>query len=220
MSATAVATPAPHDLEEFRGELTRFCSRRLGSWAEADDAVQETMIRAWRFGDTFQGRASLRSWLYRIAINVCLDVRVARNRRPLPVDPTDVLVERDETYGVASAPDPVDVAADREAVREAFTAVVRHLPARQRAVIVLHDVLRWRAREIAGLLGATEASVNSASQRAKATLRLRAGGGAHERPLEPAGERLVEQCVAAFVAYDVDALVALLRADALTAART
>lgn len=211
MSTATVA----HEMERYRGELRGYCARRLGSESEADDAVQETLIRAWRSCDTFEGRASLRSWLYRIATNVCHDASGSRRRRPEPRDPHTAEHAPDRAIALLG-PDPAEVSEQREEVRDAFSTAVRVLPPRQRTVLVLRDVLRWRAAEVAALLGTSTASVNSALQRARATL----------RETEPRGQVTlddaprVEQYVAAFVTYDVEALVALLRDDALTAARS
>ncbi|WP_370616931.1 sigma-70 family RNA polymerase sigma factor [Mumia sp. Pv 4-285] len=217
--------PAPDalELEEYRHELAGYCRRRLGSAAEADDAVQETMIRAWRARATYEGRASVRSWLYRIATNVCHDSLTSSGRRPRPMDlgATDGAVLT--LVGAAEVPDPATAASEHEDVRAAFAAAVRLLPPRQRAVLVLRDVLRWRASEVAALLGSSVVSVTSALQRARTTLRdgTPSGVGAeHDHaPLGADDVRLLEDYVAAFVAYDVEALVALLRADAVTPVR-
>lgn len=203
-----------HEMERYRGELKGYCVRRLGSESEADDAVQETLIRAWRSGDTFEGRASVRSWLYRIATNVCHDASGSRRRRPEPRDPDTA----EHATGRAVAllePDPAEVWERHEAVRDAFSVAVRVLPPRQRAVLVLRDVLRWRATEVAALLGTSTVSVNSALQRARATLREAEPGG--RVALDEASR--VERYVGAFVTYDVEMLVALLRDDALSVAR-
>ncbi|WP_262851274.1 sigma-70 family RNA polymerase sigma factor [Mumia quercus] len=210
MSTATVA----HEMERYRGELKGYCARRLGSESEADDAVQETLIRAWRSGDTFEGRASVRSWLYRIATNVCHDASGSRRRRPEPRDPHAAEHAAHPTVALV-APDPAEVSEQREAVRDAFATAVRVLPPRQRAVLVLRDVLRWRAAEVAALLGTSTVSVNSALQRARATLREAETGAKVALAAAPQ----VERYVAAFVAYDVDALVALLRTDALSAVR-
>src|SRR5215208_8155744 len=185
-------------LEAYRVELTGYCYRILGSAFEAEDAVQETFIRAWRAYDRFEGRAALRSWLYKIATNVCLDMKGASQRRARPID-INPAVTADTALGpalpdshwiepvpddraVPSGGDPADVAVARETVRLAFVAAPQHLPPRQRAVLILREVLRWKASEVAELLGMTVPSVNSALQRARSTM-------ATARPTssEPAG---------------------------------
>ena len=173
-------------LDEHRRALTGYCYRMLGSAFEADDAVQETMVRAWRAIDTFEGRSTMRSWLYRIATNVCLDLLRGRQRRARPMDLGPASTT--EAFRGATLPesawvqpipdgrvlpedgDPAEVAAARESVRLAFVTALQHLPARQRAVLILREVLRWQATEVAELLDTTVASVNSALQRARATL--------------------------------------------------
>src|SRR5438132_3165749 len=173
-------------LEGHRVELTGYCYRMLGSPFEAEDAVQETFIRAWRGFDRFEGRAELRSWLYRIATNVCLDMLTGRERRARPMDlgPAREPVEANlntlpevtwiepvpDTLVLSADGDPAEVAATRETIRLAFVAALQHLPARQRAVLILCEVLRWKASEVAELLETSVASVNSALQRARATL--------------------------------------------------
>ncbi|WP_236240285.1 sigma-70 family RNA polymerase sigma factor [Streptomyces sp. CC228A] len=226
---------APEDtetrLEEYRTELTGYCYRMLGSAFEAEDAVQETMIRAWRSLEKFEGRSSLRSWLYRIATNVCLDALNAGNRRARPMDLTEpVPVSRAQLHSrpeatwlepvpdgrvLPQASDPAETALARESVRLAFVAALQHLPAKQRAVLILREVLAWKASEVAELLGTSVASVNSALQRARAT--LAAHDPARTQPADPldAGQRdLLDRYVAAFEAYDMAALTALLHEDA------
>jgi RNA polymerase sigma-70 factor, ECF subfamily len=216
-------------LESHRRELTGFCYRMLGAGSEAEDAVQETMVRAWRAIDGFEGRSSLRSWLYRIANNVCVDmVRSPQRRaRPMEMGPSrstaDVelgapLPETTFVQPIADERvidldgDPADVAAARESIRLAFVAALQHLPARQRSVLILCEVLRWQASEVAELLDTSVASINSALQRARATLAATQG-----EPLDPTvspdQQELLAQYVDAFERYDIPALVTLLRDD-------
>src|SRR6187431_691687 len=175
----------PEELEQYRKELTGYCYRMLGSVFEADDAVQETMVRAWRAADRFEGRSSVRSWVYRIATNVCLDMLRSRGRRARPMDlgpsstpeafrgdmlPDHAWLQPLPDARVAADGDPADLVESRESIRLAFVAALQHLPARQRAVLILCEVLRWQATEVAELLDTSVASVNSALQRARATL--------------------------------------------------
>jgi RNA polymerase sigma-70 factor, ECF subfamily len=218
-------------LEQYRPELRAYCYRMLGSPFEADDAVQETLIRAWRGLERFEGRAALRSWLYRIATNVCLDMLGGRERRARPMDlgpswdpggpvgrqlPEVTWVEPvpDELV-VAPEADPAKVAESRETIRLAFVAALQHLPPRQRAVLILCEVLRWKASEVAELLETSVASVNSALQRARATLEasnVTAEGTAPS--VDKADADLLARYVEAFEAYDMDALAALIQEDA------
>ena len=221
------------ELDEHRAELRGYCYRMLGSAFDAEDAVQETMVRAWRALDRFEGRAALRSWLYRIATNVCLDAIAARGRRARPFDlssapwePVEASLRgiRPATEWIepmldarlsATAADPAEAAIGRESVRLAFVAALQHLPPRQRAVLLLRDVLRWRADEVARLLETSTAAVNSALQRARATLgALDQGSGDTYDPLDVEQQELLARYLAAFEAYDVDGLVELLHEDA------
>ncbi len=217
-------------LESHRRELTAYCYRMLGSPFEAEDAVQDTFIRAWRALDRFEGRAALRSWLYRIATNVCLDMLHGRERRATPMDlgparepieanlnvPSEVTWLQPIPDGlVVDDGDPADVAVARESIRLAFVRALQELPPRQRAVLVLCEVLRWKASEVAELLETSVASVNSALQRARATLEAsEANQATPTAPLDDADRALLERFVKAFEAYDVDALTALMREDA------
>jgi RNA polymerase sigma-70 factor, ECF subfamily len=229
---TTMPGGAPEELlEQHRRELTGYCYRMLGSAFEAEDAVQETMVRAWRALDRFEGRAALRSWMYRIATNVCLDMLKGRQRRARPVD----LGPSGTSAGPVGAPlpeatwlepmpdsrtlpgdgDPAELAEARETIRLAFVAALQHLPPRQRAVLILREVLHWQASEVAELLETSVVSVNSALQRARAQL-------AKDEPsetdtAEPADEQqraLLGRYVEAFERYDIDSLVALLHEDA------
>jgi RNA polymerase sigma-70 factor, ECF subfamily len=205
-------------LEQYRSELVSYCYRMLGSPFEAEDAVQEAFIRAWRAVHGFEGRAALRSWLYKITTNVCLDMLGGRERRARPMDfgPAqepifENLHERAEATWILPAPDPADVAVSHETIRLAFVAALQRLPPRQRAVLILCEVLHWQASEVAELLGSSVASVNSALQRARATL------ASSELPARDANydEELLARYVAAFEAYDIDALTAVIREDAI-----
>jgi RNA polymerase sigma-70 factor (ECF subfamily) len=218
-------------LLEHRRELTGYCYRMLGSAFDAEDAVQETLVRAWRGLSNFEGRSALRSWLYRIATNVCLDQLSGRQRRALPMDlsgspwqpvESSLAARRPGTAWIepvldrqvlAEDDDPAERAVAKESVRLAFIAALQHLPPRQRAVLILREVLRWRADEVAQLLETTVASVNSALQRARATLAA-AGGAPAPRPLDADDRDLLARYVDAFERYDIDAFVRLLHEDA------
>jgi RNA polymerase sigma-70 factor (ECF subfamily) len=219
------------ELEKYRIELTAYAYRMLGTAFEAEDAVQETMLRAWRSYERFEGRAALRSWLYRIATNVCLDMLSGSQRRARPMDlgaarsadaPLgDVLPE---TTWILPIPDgrvlpaggdPADLAVERETIRLAFVAALQHLPPKQRAVLVLREVLRWKAEEVAELLETTVASVNSALQRARATLdAAHVETASAGEPMDEEKRALLARYVEAFEQYDMDSLTALLHEDA------
>jgi RNA polymerase sigma-70 factor (ECF subfamily) len=217
------------DLERHRRELTAYCYRMLGSPFEAEDAVQDSLLRAWRALERFEGRASLRSWLYRIATNVCLDMLDGRERRARPMDlgparsphgpvgeilPEVTWIEPVPDGRVLAEGDPAAVAESRESIRLAFVAALQHLPPRQRAVLILCEVLHWKASEVAELLETSVAAVNSALQRARAALDAAevadAGGGR----LSEHDRQLLARYVDAFQRYDMDALTALIREDA------
>jgi RNA polymerase sigma-70 factor (ECF subfamily) len=217
-------------LEQHRVELTGYCYRMLGSAFEAEDAVQETLLRAWRGFDRFEGRAAFRSWLYRIATNVCFDMLNGRERRARPMDlgparepeaanlntlPEATWIQPMPDGLVVPDGDPADMAVARETIRLAFVAALQHLPPRQRAVLILCEVLRWQATEVAELLGSSVASVNSALQRARATIEasdLRVGDPAAS--MDAATRALLDRYVAAFEQYDMEALTSLIKEDA------
>lgn len=216
-------------LEEHRAALTGHCYRMLGSVVDADDAVQETMVRAWRSLDRFDGRSSLRTWLYRIATNVCIDLRADRARRARPVEEgpvgtvDDTLDTRPRTHWLEPVPDahalPADIDAAeramlRQSIRLAFVAALQHLPPKQRAALLLTEVLGWSAAEVADSLNTSVAAINSALQRARATLASRDLGDARVS-LPETQSALVDRYVAAFEQYDVDALTTLLHQDAV-----
>ncbi|MDQ4097594.1 MAG: sigma-70 family RNA polymerase sigma factor [Actinomycetota bacterium] len=219
------------DLEQYRRDLTGYCYRMLGSAFEADDAVQETMVRAWKALDGFEGRAALRSWLYRIATNVCLDMLRGRQRRALAMDLGPAGTS--DTFTGATRPehawvepiadarilphdgDPAELAEARETIRLAFVTALQHLPARQRAVLILREVLRWQATEVAELLDTTVASVNSALQRARATLAAHDTEASGANPVDPEQQALLARYVDAFERYDIESLVSLLHEDAV-----
>ncbi len=219
------------DLEQHRRELTGYCYRMLGSAFEADDAVQETMVRAWKGIDAFEGRSALRSWLYRIATNVCLDMLRGPQRRALamdlgPASPADSFTgaTRSENTWMQPMPDtrmlpdnvdPAELAESRESVRLAFVTALQRLPARQRAVLILREVLRWQATEVAELLDTTVASVNSALQRARATLAKCDLGASQSDPMDAEQRALLARYVDAFERYDIGSLVTLLHEDAV-----
>jgi RNA polymerase sigma-70 factor (ECF subfamily) len=220
---------AEQELEQHRPELTAYCYRMLGSPFEAEDAVQETMLRAWRGIDRFEGRAALRSWLYRIATNVCFDMLNARERRARPMDlgparepvlaslnalPEVTWIEPIPVSSLAPESDPADVAVAHETIRLAFVAALQNLPPRQRAVLILCEVLRWKAAEAAELLETSVASVNSALQRARATLEATNVDARTTAQLDEADRDLLSRYVKAFEAYDIEALTSLIHEDA------
>jgi RNA polymerase sigma-70 factor, ECF subfamily len=230
-AVTSASGELERQLEQYRSELTAYCYRMLASPFEAEDAVQETFLRAWRGIDRFEGRAALRSWLYRIATNVCLDMLNGRQRRARPMDlgPAREPIEANlnvpsEVTWIQPAPDelvvpeqsdPAEVTAARETVRLAFIAALQHLPPRQRAVLILCEVLRWQAAEVAELLETSVASVNSALQRARATLKANKISASDTPPsVDEADQELLARYVAAFGAYDMDALTSLIKEDA------
>jgi RNA polymerase sigma-70 factor, ECF subfamily len=219
------------ELERYRKELTGYCYRMLGSTFEAEDAVQETMVRAWRSFDRFEGRSSIRSWLHRIATNVCLDMLSSSQRRARPMDlaepktadgplgntmPEATWIQpMPDSSILPESNDPADLAVERDTIRLAFVAALQHLPPRQRAVLILREVLRWKATEVAELLDTTVVSVNSALQRARTTL------GEIDlttsEPLQPDDEeqqKLLARYVDAFERYDLDSLTSILHEDA------
>jgi RNA polymerase sigma-70 factor (ECF subfamily) len=217
-------------LERHRRELTAYAYRMLGSAFEAEDAVQETMLRAWRSFDRFEGRAALRSWLYRIATNVCLDMLSGRERRARPMD-LGPARSADSPLGeplrevtwiepipdgrvLPEGGDPAELAESRETIRLALVAALQHLPPRQRAVLILREVLRWRATEVAELLDTTVASVNSALQRARSALAASDVTTGPPRPMDDEQRALLARYVDAFERYDMDSLTSLLQEDA------
>jgi RNA polymerase sigma-70 factor (ECF subfamily) len=232
LDATPVEAAPELGFEQHRTELTAYCYRMLGSAFEAEDAVQETLVRAWRSFDRFEGRSAVRSWLYRIASNVCFDMLKGRKRRALPMDLSEV--------GSASAPvaqptsesmwigpipdgrvisvsddDPAAEVETRDSVRLAFVAALQHLPARQRAVLILREVLKWKASEVAELLDTTVVSVNSALHRARSTLAERNVTATTVSDTTDAEQKeLLERYVDAFERFDIDSLVKLLHEDA------
>ena len=217
-------------LEEHRAELTAYAYRMLASTFEAEDAVQEAFLRAWRSYDGFEGRAELRSWLYRITTNVCLDLLNGRKRRATPMDlgpaqsadpanlgdplPEVTWIEpMPDARVVPASADPAEVTELRETIRLAFVAALQHLPPNQRAVLILREVLRWKATEVAELLDTTVQSVNSALQRARTSL-ASADVNAAAPPSGDEERELLARYVDAFERYDMDSLTSLLHEDA------
>ena len=225
-SHPATASPGELELafEKHRRELSGYCYRMLASPFEAEDAVQETYLRAWRAYERFEGRSALRSWLYRIATNVCLDMLGGRARRARPMDmgPAQEPIAENlntlpEVTWIEPVPtdwDPAELAERRETLRLAFVAALQHLPPRQRAVLILCEVLRWRASEVAELLETSVASVNSALQRARATIEATDLKDANAGPLDRDQRELLTKYVEAFEAYDIDTLTSLIAQDA------
>ena len=231
MPELATDTNLDARLEQHRIELTAHCYRMLGSSFEAEDAVQETMVRAWRGHDGFEGRAALRSWLYRIATNVCFDMLKGRQRRARPMDlaspsPADSPVGERTSEAVWVLPipdgrvlptdgDPAELAVARETIRLAFIGALQHLPPRQRAVLLLRDVVRWKATEVAELLDTTDASVNSALQRARSTIAAaNIADTDPAMPMDDAQQQLLTRYVDAFERYDMASLTSLIHEDA------
>jgi RNA polymerase sigma-70 factor, ECF subfamily len=243
-------------LEQHRAALTGYCYRMLGSAFDAEDAVQETLVRAWRALDRFDGRGTLRSWLYRIATNVCINLLNGRRRRALPMDVGPAWADVNRRHrraarssdraggsGASGLPDPgealpggtwvwpvpdelvvpaegdpAELAVARETIRLAFVAALQHLRPRPRAVLILHDVLRWKAREIADLLETSTVSVNSMLRRARATLASRQPSAvAAPEPADREQRELLARYVRAFERSDIESLVSLLHADATLA---
>jgi RNA polymerase sigma-70 factor (ECF subfamily) len=230
-TTSSIGAGAPEQqLEQHRRELTGYCYRMLGSPFEAEDAVQETMLRAWRGLGRFEGRAALRSWLYRIATNVCLDTLEGRARRARPMDlspagepvEANLHMQPEVTWiepipmGLVSPDDPAELVEERETLRLAFVAALQHLPPRQRAALILCEVLRWKASEAAELLETSVAGINSALQRARATLDESGAAASDAVPDMDAEQReLLARYVEAFQAYDIDRLTAVIREDAI-----
>jgi RNA polymerase sigma-70 factor, ECF subfamily len=221
--------PSFAQLERHRRELTGYCYRMLGSPFEAEDAVQETLFRAWQASDRFEGRAAVRTWLYRIATNVCLNMLKSSQRRALPLDlvspasadaplgqrlPSAAWVEPiPDDRALPENGDPAELAASRDSIRLAFVAALQRLPARQRAVLILRDVLNWNAAETAELLGTSVVAVNSALERARATLSAEDVADSF-LPLDQQQQALLSRYVDAFERFDLDALTSLLHLDA------
>jgi RNA polymerase sigma-70 factor, ECF subfamily len=228
--STTAVTQDFGELERHLRELTAHCYRMLGSPFEAEDAVQDTLLRAWRSLDRFEGRASLRSWLYRIATNVCLDMLDSKQRRARPMDLSDardpqgpigaILPESTWIEPVpdalvsSDAGDPAAVAESRESIRLAFVAALQHLPPRQRAALILCEVLHWKAAEVAELLQTSTAAINSALQRARATLDAAEMHDPASGALSEQDSELLGRYVDAFQRYDIDALTSVIHEDA------
>ncbi len=218
--------------EPYRRELLAYCYRMLGSVHDAEDLVQETYLRAWRAYERFEGRSSLRTWLYRIATNACLTALEGQGRRPLPSglgapssDPDAELAEQPEAAWLEPVPnamvgagpaDPATIVTSRESIRLALITALQHLPSRQRVVLIMRDVLGWRAAEVAQLLGSTTVAVNSMLQRARTQIsQLDPAQDEVTEPVTAEQRQLLERYVAAFENYDTTALVKLFSADAI-----
>jgi RNA polymerase sigma-70 factor, ECF subfamily len=230
MSSSLAGIDLEDVLEAHRTELTGYCYRMLGASSEAEDAVQETLLRAWRAADRFEGRSSARTWLYRIATNVCVDMHRSPQRRARPMEmgpstrTTDVVTMPEPLHEgafvqpvadqrvIPASTDPAELTAARESVRLAFVAALQHLPPRQRSVLILCEVLRWQATEVADLLDSSVPSVNSALQRARATLATLQGPPLDDT-LSQEHQDLLRRYLDAFERYDMSALVQLLRDD-------
>ena len=229
-NAPSGAIEIERELEQHRASLTGYCYRMLGSPFEAEDAVQETLLRAWRGDEQFEGRVAFRSWLYRIATNVCLNLLKGRERRATPMDlgparaplvtnlrtfPEVTWIMPIPTTSLLAEADPADVAVAHETIKLAFVAALQHLPPRQRAVLILCDVLGWRPTEVTKLIDMTVVSVRSALQRARTTLAAAGLDSDGTLPTsDPAQRDLVARYVRAFESYDLDALTALIQQDA------
>jgi RNA polymerase sigma-70 factor, ECF subfamily len=218
--------------DPYRGELLAHCYRMLGSVHDAEDLVQETYLRAWKSYDKFEGRSSVRTWLYRIATNCCLTALEGRSKRPLPTglgnpssDPLGELVQQPEVPWLEPVPDalvagdpsdPASIVSNRESIRLAFIAALQHLPPRQRAVLILRDVLKWRANEVAEAVGISTAAVNSTLQRARAQLdELSPSEDDVVAPVTADQQKMLEKYVAAFENYDIAAIVEMFTDDAV-----
>jgi RNA polymerase sigma-70 factor (ECF subfamily) len=231
MCRDVTAAVLADELETYRRELTGYCYRMLGSAFDAADAVQETFLNALRFADNFEGRSSVRSWLYRIATNVCMDMHRGAQRRARPMELGPSAPPNEEHLGgwlpeatwvtpigdsqvLPDNADPAELAVARESIRLAFVTALQHLPAKQRAALILCEVLRWQAAEVAELLDTSVAAVNSALQRARATIAALPGD---TRPLDVSTDNaeLLARYVDAFERYDISAFVQLLHEDAV-----
>jgi RNA polymerase sigma-70 factor, ECF subfamily len=217
--------------EPYRSELLAHCYRMTGSLHDAEDLVQETFLRAWKAYDRFERKSSIRTWLHRIATNTCLTALEGRQRRPLPTglgtshtDPTAALVERREVPWLEPLPnvtddpaDPSAIVGSRESVRLAFVAALQHLSARQRAVLLLRDVLQWKSAEVAEAIGTTTIAVNSLLQRARSQLEAvgPSSGDRLSAADSPEAQDRLARYIAAFEAYDIDRLVELFTSEAI-----
>ncbi|MGH3496764.1 MAG: sigma-70 family RNA polymerase sigma factor [Nocardioidaceae bacterium] len=235
-STAGPAQPADDDFprltDPYRRELFAHCYRMLGSVHDAEDLVQETYLRAWRSYHNFENRSSLRTWLYRIATNACLTALAGRDKRPLPTglgapssNPDEPLIETPEVSWLEPVPDamasserndPAEIVASRESIRLAFIAALQHLPPRQRAVLILRDVLQWRAAETAEALGTTTVAVNSILQRARAQLAQAAlTQDSIVEPTSPEQRELLDRYVTAFWEKDIATIVEMFTHDAV-----